>query len=91
MPSSASVRSFWAWSRTGTAYSGTRYQTVRANVEEYRSAARGLRFVTRIGPIGGWILGPILLLVGLTLLATGRRPAEEQVAWAEEETRYQPV
>jgi hypothetical protein len=49
-------------------------QTVRKNVEKYRSLAGGLRFVTTIGPIGGWILGPICVLIGFTLL-TRERPA----------------
>ncbi len=43
--------------------------TVRANVHKFASSARGLRFVTRVGPIAGWTLGPILVLIGLTLLA----------------------
>jgi hypothetical protein len=30
--------------------------TVRRNVDEYASAAQGLRFVSCIGPLGGWIL-----------------------------------
>lgn len=47
-------------------------KTVAANVEEYKSLAGGLRFVTRTGPIICWILGPILLLIGLALLALSR-------------------
>jgi hypothetical protein len=55
--------------------------TVKANVDEYGSSARGLWFVKTAGPLVGWILGPILLLVGLALiLLSGRRksasPAE---------------
>jgi DUF3068 family protein len=42
--------------------------TVKANVDEYASSARGLWFVKTVGPIGGWILGPILILVGLALI-----------------------
>lgn len=48
-------------------------ETVAANVKKYESLASGLRFVSRTGPIGAWILGPILALIGLTLLALSRR------------------
>jgi len=42
--------------------------TVKANVDEYASAAQGLYFVKTVGPLVGWILGPILIVVGLLLL-----------------------
>jgi hypothetical protein len=42
--------------------------TVQANVDKYASAAQGLWFVKTVGPLVGWILGPILVLVGLALL-----------------------
>jgi len=67
-------------------------QTVQHNVDEYASSAAGLRFVTRIGPIGGWILGPILLLIGLTLLAVSRRRDYDDDEWDDEDsTHYQTV
>jgi hypothetical protein len=64
--------------------------TVRRNVDEYASAAQGLRFVSRIGPLGGWILGPILLIAGALLLVTERRRPGRRV-WEEEPTRYATV
>lgn len=63
-------------------------ETVAANVKEYGDKASGLRFVTRIGPIGGWILGPILLLVGLTLLAVSRRRQDEDDEWDDEDSTH---
>jgi hypothetical protein len=51
--------------------------TVKDNVDEYKSAASGLKFVTRTGPIGGWVLGPILVLVGLTMIALSRRESSD--------------
>jgi hypothetical protein len=66
-------------------------ETVKKNVDEYGESAAGLRFVTRIGPIGGWILGPILLLIGLTLLATSRRREYEDEWDDEDQTHYQTV
>jgi hypothetical protein len=66
-------------------------ETVQKNVDEYGSSAAGLRFVTRIGPIGGWILGPIFLLVGLTLLAVSRRRNYEDQWDDEDQTHYQTV
>ena len=65
--------------------------TVKANVDEYGSAAMGLRFVSRIGPIGGWILGPIFLLVGLTMLAVSRRRNYQDEWDDEDQTHYQTV
>jgi hypothetical protein len=65
--------------------------TVKANVDEFGDAANGLRFVTRIGPIGGWILGPICLLAGLTMLALGRRRNYEDEWDDEDQTHYQTV
>jgi hypothetical protein len=53
-------------------------ETVKRNVDEYSSAAMGLRFVTQIGPIGGWILGPILLLAGGGLIFADRRRSEDE-------------
>jgi hypothetical protein len=47
--------------------------TVKANVEEYKSSAQGLWFVKSVGPLVFWILGPILILVGLALLLLGSR------------------
>jgi hypothetical protein len=47
--------------------------TVQANVKEYKGSANGLRFVTKTGPILGWVLGPIFILIGLALLLIGRR------------------
>lgn len=65
-------------------------ETVQANVDEYGESASGLRFVSRIGPIGGWILGPIFLLVGLGLLAMSRR-RERDDEWTDDRTHYQTV
>ncbi|HST84752.1 MAG TPA: DUF3068 domain-containing protein [Kineosporiaceae bacterium] len=57
-------------------------KTVQTNVDKYAEAASGLRFVKQIGPIGGWVLGLILLLVGLALvLLSSRKPA----TWKDEE------
>ena len=50
--------------------------TVQANVEEYKSSASSLAFVRRTGPIGGWILGPILIAVGVVLFLLARRREE---------------
>jgi hypothetical protein len=66
-------------------------ETVKRNVEEYGESAAGLRFVTRIGPIAGWILGPIFLLVGLTLLAVSRRREYDDEWDDEDQTHYQTV
>ena len=55
--------------------------TVRANVEKYRSSARGLTFVTKLGPIGGWVLGPIFALIGLALLVFSRRNDDWEDDW----------
>lgn len=66
-------------------------KTVQDNVDEYGESAAGLRFVTRIGPIGGWILGPILLLVGLTLLAVSRRREYDDEWDDEDQTHFQTV
>jgi hypothetical protein len=57
-------------------------KTVQSNVDEYASAASGLKFVKQIGPIGGWILGLILLLAGIALLLlSSRKPA----TWKDDE------
>jgi hypothetical protein len=49
-------------------------KTVKANVDKYSESASGLKFVTKTGPIGSWVLGPILLVIGLVLiLRSGRR------------------
>jgi hypothetical protein len=49
-------------------------KTVQANVDKYASAARGLWFVKDAGPLLFWILGPILILVGLALILISRKP-----------------
>jgi Porin PorA len=51
--------------------------TIKANVDKYQPLAAGLRFVTKIGPIGGWILGPVSILIGFTLLALSRGEDDE--------------
>ena len=51
--------------------------TVKALADQYRSSARGLKFVTKLGPIGGWVLGPIFALIGLTMLALSRGESDE--------------
>jgi Porin PorA len=52
-------------------------ETVKANVKAYKSSAAGLAFVTKTGPLGGWILGPIFVLIGLTVLALSRREQDD--------------
>jgi hypothetical protein len=52
-------------------------KTITHNVNEYRSAALGLQFLRSYGPIGGWVLGPVLFAVGVTLLVMSRRQEEE--------------
>jgi hypothetical protein len=60
-------------------------KTVKANIDEYAKSASGLKFVTKIGPIGGWILGPIFVLIGLTLIALSRREDDEYDDWEDED------
>lgn len=48
-------------------------ETVDAAVKKYKPLAMGLAFVSDWGPIGGWVLGPILALIGITLLYLNRR------------------
>jgi hypothetical protein len=59
--------------------------TVKANVDLYGKSASGLAFVTKIGPIGGWILGPIFVLIGLTLIALSRRAGDDYDDWEDED------
>jgi hypothetical protein len=61
-------------------------KTVQANVDEYKASAAGLAFVTKTGPIGGWILGPLSVLIGLTLIALSRR---DQDAYDDEWDDYE--
>jgi hypothetical protein len=56
--------------------------TVKANVEKYASSARGLWFVKSAGPLVGWILGPILVLVGLALILLAPK---KQPTWRDED------
>lgn len=58
--------------------------TVARLVDTYRPQARQLRIVTTYGPIGGWILGPVLALVGITLLFLGRRSDDWISRWEAE-------
>lgn len=60
-------------------------------VEGYADKASGLRLVTRTGPLLGWILGPILLLAGLTLFAVGRRRQYDEQWDDEDQTHFQTV
>jgi DUF3068 family protein len=61
-------------------------ETVATNVDKYKSQAAGLRFVTKLGPIGGWILGPIFVLIGLTLVALSRRDENDDYdEWDDED------
>jgi hypothetical protein len=48
--------------------------TVQAQVDKYKGDAASLKFVTTTGPIVGWILGPILIVLGFGLLLLSRRP-----------------
>jgi len=57
-------------------------ETVQKNVDKYASAASGLFFVKTLGPIGGWILGPILLLIGLALVLLS---SKKQATWQDED------
>ena len=52
-------------------------QTVRTLVDKYGPQASKLKFITTFGPIGGWILGPILALIGIGLLFLSRRSGDE--------------
>jgi hypothetical protein len=51
-------------------------KTVQANVDEYAGPARGLWFVKDAGPMIFWILGPILILLGLALILISRKPKD---------------
>lgn len=42
--------------------------TVQANVDEYADSARSLWFIKSIAPLVGYILGPILIVVGIALI-----------------------
>lgn len=55
--------------------------TVKANIEKFRSSAMGLKFVTNLGPIGGWILGLIFALIGVTMLVLSRRDDAWEDDW----------
>ena len=46
-------------------------------VDRYRPLAARLKLVTTYGPIGGWILGPILALIGITVLFLGSRAGDD--------------
>ncbi len=59
--------------------------TVKTNVDYYKPLASGLEFVTKIGPIGGWILGPISILVGITLLALAARERDDVDEWDDDD------
>jgi len=57
--------------------------TVRRNADEYGDLSKSLWFVQSAGPIGGWILGVILLLAGIALvLLADRKPKE---TWDDED------
>jgi hypothetical protein len=57
--------------------------TIRRNVDEYGDASKSLWFVQSAGPIGGWVLGVLLLLVGIALVVlSGRKPKE---SWDDED------
>ena len=58
--------------------------TVNTNVDYYKPLARGLWFVTKAGPIGGWILGPICILIGITLIALAARAGDDD-EWDDED------
>jgi hypothetical protein len=59
--------------------------TVKTNVDYYRPLARGLWFVSSAGPVGGWILGPICILIGITLIALSARARDELDEWETDE------
>jgi hypothetical protein len=59
--------------------------TIKTNVDYYKPLASGLEFVTKIGPIGGWILGPICILIGITLIALAARSDDDYDEWDEED------
>ena len=61
-------------------------QTVKTLVDKYKPLAGKLRIVTTYGPIGGWILGPILALIGVTMLFLGsREPDDWDSQWDDDE------
>jgi hypothetical protein len=64
--------------------------TVKHLVNEYQGSAQSLWFVTKAGPIAGWILGPILVLIGLALLLLPRNQ-EPEAAEAEYEPEDDPA
>lgn len=66
-------------------------ETVAANVEEYTDSAASLQFVTRTGPIAGWVLGVLLLLIGITLVAARGRRQQHRASDSEHDTQYQTV
>ena len=59
--------------------------TVASNVSRYGGQARQLKVVSSIGPIVGWILGPVLLLAGIALLVASRRRDQAEDEWADDE------
>lgn len=61
-------------------------QTVKTLVDKYQPLAARLSIVTTYGPIGGWILGPILALIGIALLFLGSRDDDDwDSQWGDDE------
>jgi hypothetical protein len=61
-------------------------QTVANYVKQYKSDARQLAIVSTYGPITLWILGPLLILIGLTVLYVGaRRDPDDEWGYDEED------
>jgi hypothetical protein len=54
--------------------------TVKMLVKKYKNSALGLQLVTKTGPVIDWILGPILILLGLVLLYLARSRPEAETA-----------
>jgi hypothetical protein len=51
--------------------------TVRQQINDIKGPAASLKFVTKTGPLLGWILGPILIVLGFGLLLLSRQPNDD--------------
>jgi hypothetical protein len=51
--------------------------TVRQQIKDTKGPAAALTFVTRTGPLLGWILGPILIVIAFGLLLPSRRQPKD--------------
>ncbi|MFI7588968.1 DUF3068 domain-containing protein [Spongisporangium articulatum] len=60
-------------------------ETVQNEVDEYKPLAWRLAFVTTWGPVGGWVAGPILALIGITILYFGRTESRDWDEWDDDD------